>query len=293
MLEEKRKKLRLANILTYALFAVISLLAYFLPLNGNNVLSLELKYPNLVSGPAFVWYLFFIVLIGLAIFTRFQARNMAFRDNLTGRTLDALGWTASTAYILYIITIVLWHFEMLTLTLIVLVLVNVVLLIANGNIRENPDVMEEKFWVRNPFSLFFAWTLYLLMNTIAMRWHTAFSDELAAVILLVVFMALALSFAFFNMNIGVPIAWLLILIFKQIQYVDSYMFRMVAWAGIGAMIFMIVLIGRKDPFQHYFRKPVSRAMDKYNYGRESELEELEDELNKKLQTKPGGRITFR
>lgn len=293
MLEEKRKKLRLGNTLSYALFAVISLLAYFLPFNGNNVLSMELKYQNLVSGPALVWYLFFIVLIGLAIFVRFQAGDRTRRDQVAARTLDALGWTPSAAMILYALFITLWHFELLTLALVVLVLVDLTLLIANGNIRENPHVMDEKFWVRNPFSLFFAWTLYLTMSTIAMRWPGFFSDELSAVVLLVVFMGLALIFAFYNMNIGMPIAWLLFLLFKQIQYVDSYLFRMVAWAGIGAMVFMIVLIARKDPFQHYFRKPVNRAMDKFNYGEPSKLDALEDELNEQLQTKPGGRITFR
>lgn len=283
----------LANILTFVFFAIISILAYFLPLNGNNVLTMELKYTNLISGPAFVWYLFFAALISLAIFIRFQAGNMSISDNLIAKTLDTLGWTPSAAFILYAMAISLWHFERLTLALVVLILVNLVLLITNGNIRENPAVMDEKFWVRIPFSLFFAWTLYLMMTTIAMRWSSVFSDELAAVILLVVFMLLVLSYAIYNMNAGIPMAWLFILIFKQLQYVESYMFRMVAWAGIGAMVFIIFLIGRKDPYQHYFRKPVNRPMAKYDCGKESQIQELEDELNEQLQTKPGNKITFR
>ncbi len=293
MLTEKRKQLRLANIVTCWLFALISLIAYFLPLNGNNVLALEFKYSNLVSGPAFQWYLFFLTLIALGLFTWFQSRKKSLRNHIIPKTLDTLGWTAPASFILYSLGIVLWHFELLLPALFIFIILALVLFIANSNIRDQQDVFDEKFWVRNPFSFFIGWTLLMIMTTIAMRWQAIFSEELPAVILLTVFMGLVLLFAFVNRNIGVPFLWLIILIFKQIQFVDSYLFRMVAWAGIAAMIFMIVLLFRLAPKTHLYRKPVNHKMDKYNYGQDSAIEKLENELNDKLQTKPGGRITFR
>lgn len=40
-------------------------------------------------------------------------------------------------------------------------------------------------------------------------------------------------------------------------------------------------------------KPVTKAMDKYNYGRFSQLEALENELNESLHVKPGDQINLK
>lgn len=281
------------NLLAFIILTVVTLVAYFMPLNGNNVLTLEMKYPNLVTGPAFVWYFYFIALFGLALFNRFQAGTMKFRDTISAKALETLGWTSAAIGFLYSLATVFLHYEHLNLTITFLVLTVVIGSIANGNIRDQSAVMEEKFWVRNPFSLFLAWSLYLLMSTIAMRWPETFSQATPALILVVSFLAFVLYFAFANMNIGLPIYWILILLMKQFQNPDSQILKTAIWVGIIFLVITVFLIAQKDPHQHYYRKPVVKGMDKYNSGQESQLEKLETELNEKLKTKPGARISLR
>lgn len=290
---EKRKRSGTINILAFIILAGVTLAAYFMPLNGNNVLTLELKYPNLISGPAFTWYFYFIALLGLAFFTIFQARKMEYRDNISAKTTDTLGWLPAGLALVYSLATVFLHFEHFGLTITCLVLSAIILMVANGNIRDNEAVMAEKFWVRNPFSFFFGWVLYLLMSTIAMGWHQTFAQESPALILFVLFLAFVLYFAFANNNIGVPISWILILLLKQLQPPPSQMLMTLVWVGIGLLLIIIFQIVRKDHQQHSFRKPVSRAMDKFNFGEESKLKKLEEELNEELKTKPGARINLR
>lgn len=293
MLEEKRKRLRIINIVFFIILAAVSLFAYFLPLNGLNVLSLEMRYPGLTSGPALVWYLFFITLILLGMFTRFQAGNMQHRDNITAKTLDTIGWTFSGAALLYSLAIVLWHYERLGFALFFFILTMIVLMIANGNIRDNFDVMDEKLWVRNPISFFLGWVLFMMMTTIGMRWNGTFRGEMPSLLLFLAFLGFVFYYAFANMNIGVPVLWILIILAKLIQNTSTGLFRYALWGGLAILAAAVFMVARKGPHQQYYRKPVNRAMDKYNYGEESQLEKLEDELNEDLDTKPGGKIKLK
>lgn len=293
MTVEKRKKLRSINILAFLALAVVTLAAYFMPLNGINVLSLELKHPNLLSGPAFIWYFYFIALLGLALFTRFQAGNLQSRDNISAKTLETLGWIPGAVALFYSLATVFLHYEKLSLTITFLVLTAIVLMIANGNIRDNKDVMDEKLRVRNPFSLFFGWVLFLLMSSIAMRWNVTFAQEVPALILFLACLAFVLYFAFANINLGLPLYWILMLLVKQLQNPDGALLKTVIWGGIGVLFITVILIARRDRHQRYIKKPVVRAMDKYNSGQPSQLEQLEEELNAKLKTKPGARINLR
>ena len=281
------------NLLAFIVLTVVTLVAYFMPLNGNNVLTLEMKYPNLVTGPSFVWYFYFIALLGLALFNRFQAGNMKFREIISAKALETLGWTSAAIGFLYYVATVFLHYEHLNLTITFLVLTVIIGLIANGNIRDQSTVMEEKFWVRNPFSLFLGWSLYLLMSTIAMRWSNTFSQDTPTLILVVSFLAFVLYFAFANMNVGLPIYWILILLMKQFQNPDSQILKTAIWVGIIFLVITVLLITQKDPHQDYYRKPVVKGMYKYNTGQESQLEKLENELNEKLKTKPGAKISLR
>ena len=106
---EKRKRSRMINILAFLVLAGVTLAAYFMPLNGNNVLTLEMKYPNLIFGPALTWYFYFIALLGLALFTKFQAANMEYRDNISGKTLDTLGWLPTGLAVFYSLAMVFMH----------------------------------------------------------------------------------------------------------------------------------------------------------------------------------------
>ncbi len=293
MTTEKRKKLRVMNLLAFLVLAGVTLTAYFMPLNGINVLTLEMNHPNLISGPAFIWYLYFLSLLGMALFTWFQAGNMQFRNNISAKTLDTLGWIPTGVTLFYSLAIVFLHYERFGFAMTLLIFTAILLMAANGNIRDQEDVMDEKFWVRNPFSFFFGWVLYLLMNTIAMRWQDSFSRETPALILFIVFLAFILYFAFANMNLGLPISWMLGLLIKQLQNPDRFLLRAAFWAGIAVLLLTVILIARKDRHQHYYRKPVVRAMDKYNEGQASQIEELEHELNAALGTKPGARINLR
>lgn len=290
MFTEKNKNLKLINLITWLILVVTTLVAYFLPLNNNNVLTLETKYPGSLVGPALVWYLFFLSLIALGLFIWFQARSTVQSKLLRPKARYALGWTVGASFLLYSVATILWHYEKLGWSIFALILTTLVLFIANGNIRDNQDLMKEKFWIRNPFSFFTGWVLYLLMMTIAMRWSASFSMEMPAFLLLVSSLIVVIWYSFVNLNSGIPFIWMIALLLKLLQNPSQQTLVYALWGGVAALIISIYFISRLNPYPDRRHTPVTKAMDKYNYGRPSELETLEDELNESLQVKPGARI---
>ena len=293
MLTEKNKKLKIINSITWLILVGVTLAAYFMPLNENNVLTMETKYPGPLVGPAFVWYLFFLTLLGLTLFTWFQARSTPHQELLRAKTRYALGWTVGASYLLYSLATVLWHYEMFGWTIFVLVLTTLVLFIANGNIRDDVDLVNEKFWIRNPFSIFLGWVFYFLMMTIAMKWQPTFSLEMPTFLLLVASLVLVIWYSFINLNTGVLFVWLIGLILKLIENSAQQTILYALWGGLAALLISIYFIARLKPYAKGLHKPVTKAMDKYNYGRFSQLEALENELNESLQVKPGDQINLK
>lgn len=294
MLTEKNNKLKIINSITWLILVGVTLAAYFMPLNENNVLTMETKYPGPLAGPAFVWYLFFFTLLGLTLFTWFQARSTPHQELLRAKTRYALGWTVGASYLLYSLATVLWHFEKFGWTIFILALTSLVLFIANGNIRDDVDLVNEKFWIRNPFSIFLGWVFYFLMMTIAMKWQATFSLEMPAFLLLVASLVLVIWYSFINLNTGVLFVWLIVLILKLIENPAQQTIIYALWGGLAALLISIYFIARLKPYAKGLRKPVTKAMDKYNYGRFSQLEALENELNASLQVnKPGDQINLK
>jgi len=293
MLTEKNKKLKIINSITWLILVGVTLAAYFMPLNENNVLTMETKYQGPLVGPAFVWYLFFLTLLGLTLFTWFQARSTPHQELLRAKTRYALGWTVGASYLLYSLATVLWHFEKFGWTIFILVLTSLVLFIANGNIRDDVDLVNEKFWIRNPFSIFLGWVFYFLMMTIAQKWQPTFSLEMPAFLLLVASLVLVIWYSFINLNTGVLFVWLIVLILKLIENPAQQTIRYALWGGLAALLISIYFIVRLKPYAKGLHKPVAKAMDKYNYGRFSQLEALENELNESLQVKPGDQINLK
>lgn len=148
----------------------------------------------------------------------------------------------------------------------------------------------EKVNLRLPLTLWFTATLWLILFLFGVLFYKPMGQELPAALFLVAFSLLILRFARTNENAGLLIAWSL-LIAWQVLDGPSGMFVFLAQLVI-LILFLIAasLLLRKAPL--FSKKPVPRAMDKYNWGKAPQLHALEEDLNRKLNTKKGGRITL-
>lgn len=129
--------------------------------------------------------------------------------------------------------------------------------------------------------------------TIAMKWQATFSLEMPAFLLLAASLVLVIWYSFVNLNSGVLFVWLIMLILKLVQNPGPQTITFALWGGLIAIIISIYFITRLTPYAKGLHKPVTRAMEKYNYGKPSQLEALENELNESLQVKPGDRINLK
>ncbi|UUM11315.1 hypothetical protein NQU17_11740 [Clostridiaceae bacterium HFYG-1003] len=288
---QKQTRLKILNSLSWLILAAVSLSAYFLPIQAT-VLTLETRYPAPVVGPSYTWYLYFITLAGLTLFTLFQAGASPHRELIRQKARHALGWTVGASFILYSLAILSWHYELLGLAIFLLILTTLLLFAINGSIREDEDLWDETLLLRAPFCLFLGWVLFLLFQTIAMRWHTLFQQDVSAFLLLAVFLFFVIYYGLTTRSPAIVLLWLAALLLKFLQMPGSLL-RWMILGCLAALVLALIAILGKGPRYLPRHKLVSKGMDKYNFGRPSQLEALEEELNAELKTKPGDRIRLK
>ena len=152
------KKISLKQIITVlATIAVIVLnvLANALPFNGLNTGEISDRFDILFVPAGYVFSIWLLIYIGLIAFTVFQALP-AQRDNALLKKLAWPYWISVDANIIWL---VLWHWEVFSLTLVAMLALLVSLLVIYLRIRNaGRDLTTRERWlVRLPFSVYLGW----------------------------------------------------------------------------------------------------------------------------------------
>lgn len=154
------KALQILNILGFLLMILLNFLANFLPLNGLNTGELSDKYPNLFVPAGLTFSIWGVIYLLLLVFTIYQAStlfsNKASRVNTIVSQVGIWYFVSSVANALWI---VVWHYEFLPVSVVVMLFILLSLLLTNFGIVNINDVMtrKEKFLTKAPFGVYFGW----------------------------------------------------------------------------------------------------------------------------------------
>lgn len=284
----KRKQWRNMNIIGFAIMVLTIAMTNLIPI-GRSEAELRQSFPNLVNFPQGGGLILLLALIFFAFFTRFQAGNMQYREHISARTVEALGWLPMGIYVLYSLASLTYNLGNRALTLFFLILTLILLLSVNANIREDYAIEDEKVWVRNSFSLFTGWVLAMLTNTIAKLWHPTFMDETASVLLIAAMLILLLVYSLKNHSMMLVFSWLIYMILIA-RAPQSDLFKILGLVGIVAcLVLLAYLYFSKKPAKHR-HKHTAVKRPKFNHGEPDTIEALEEDLNHELSTDPSNRI---
>lgn len=166
----------LLNILAFSAVLTANYLANALPLNGKTTGELSGLYPNLFvpAGLTFsIWgviYLWLLVWVGVQVVALFHPATRA----RIAAGIEKIGlWFAATC-VLNVAWLFAWHWELLPLSVAVMVALLVVLWRLNTGIGAPADALE-KWLARAPFGIYQGWiTVALIANAtaflVAIRW---------------------------------------------------------------------------------------------------------------------------
>ncbi len=204
------KALQILNILGFLLMILLNFLANFLPLNGLNTGELSDKYPNLFVPAGLTFSIWGVIYLLLLVFTIYQAStlfsNKASRVNTIVSQVGIWYFVSSVANALWI---VVWHYEFLPVSVVVMLFILLSLLLTNFGIVNINDVMtrKEKFLTKAPFGVYLGWICVATIANVTawltgVRWTGSGLEQDSWAVIMIVVGALIVLFAALRLRNG-------------------------------------------------------------------------------------------
>lgn len=214
--------LRIGNLIAVIAVIVVNTLAVLLPINGMRPQDISDAYANLFAPAGVTFSIWSVIYVLLALFALYQ---LGLFKGKTGYRLDAVRRIgpffiiSSAANVAWIFA---WHYDIIPLSLGLMLIILVTLIISYLRIRKEPLSGKEKWFVRLPFSVYFGWITIATIANIVVLLVSAGIDGLSYP---------AVIWTNIILIAGLVIGSFIVLKFKDIAYGI-----VLVWAYIGILI---------------------------------------------------------
>lgn len=207
---------RIYPILFLILVIIVNFLANFLPIGGKSTGEVSDQYPTLFTPAGFtfgIWGLIYIALLAYVVYQVLPA-------NREKKLIDRINRHFLVNCIANILWIFAWHYELITLSLILMAVILGSLIGIYRHIKPGKlQGFREKLFIRFPFSLYFGWITVATLANISVEQAVIGMDNWMMTKTVWVFIELALAGAVGTVMI--------------IRYKDFVFAGVVAWAAYG------------------------------------------------------------
>lgn len=217
MIAQKRvSSIRILTIVTFFIMVAINGLANTLPINGQTSGAVSDFYENLFAPAGYtfgIWGLIYVLLLVYSIYQLDIFKSGI--DKMNSRLLDKIGIIFSISSVANTIWIFAWHYNVIWLSLILIVVILLCLIIINREIINASLSFKERLLVRLPFSIYFGWiTVATIANMttflVSVGWNGfGVPDNIWTIIILLVGFLIATATIILNRDLayGLVIIW--------------------------------------------------------------------------------------
>lgn len=246
---ESKKKNIIASIIvlvTYLVMVTVNALANILPINGIGTGEISDSYANLFApaGLTFaIWGVIYILLLGHSVYQLINRESLFKNEDYKW-----VGFWFAFSSIINTIWIFAWHYEIIWLSLILMILILVSLIIINMSLRNVHATTKEALFIKIPFAVYFGWiTVATIANVttflVSINWNmfgiseVIWTDTMILVGAIVGFLAILYYKSF---SYGLVIIWAYLGI--AIKHLSSEFFDGKYVSVVIAVIVSIVII---------------------------------------------------
>lgn len=152
--ESKAKVLIILNTITFILMITVNVLANILPLNGVTTGEVSDSYPNLFAPAGLTFSIWGVIYIGLTASILYQLGVYKGNNAEVVNRIGPYFWISSLANRAWIFT---WHYKLIPLSFLLMVVILVCLIVISVKLHSNDLRLNEKIFIRIPFSIYFGW----------------------------------------------------------------------------------------------------------------------------------------
>lgn len=163
------------NVIAYLVTVTVNTMAVVLPLNGLTTAQISDRFPVLVTPDDYVFSIWSVIYLLLALFTLYQALPGKRHDD----QLRSIGYLPAVAGILNTIWIFVWHFELFALTVPVMLGLLATLIVIHVRLRSARREGGVARWlVGLPFSVYLGWiTVATIANVSQMLYWAGYRGD--------------------------------------------------------------------------------------------------------------------
>jgi len=150
--------IKIITTVTFSAMVIANALANALPINGLTTGQISDFYPNLFAPAGWTFAIWGLIYLLLAVYTLYQLG--VFQDNIDtvrGELLNEIGILFSISSVANAAWIFAWHYRVVPLSLVLIVVILVCLILINQKINKEQLSAKEKLFVGLPFSVYFGW----------------------------------------------------------------------------------------------------------------------------------------
>ena len=236
--------LKYINLIFFAVMVVMNYLANALPINNKTTGALSDALPNLFVPAGLTFSIWGIIYLLLAAFCVIQFKST------NNEVIEKIGWLFVVSCLLNALWIVAWHYQKLSLSLLIMAGMLISLIYINLIIRELPFGI-----IKAAFGVYLGWIcIAAIANVTALLvrydWNGFGISEQAWTIIMISIGTLIVSITLLRMQnpfIGVAVIWA----FLGIYIKRSTDYRTIAFIAIAALVLIsiVTLLG-------FFRKRI-------------------------------------
>ena len=205
------------NLAAFAIMILLNVLSNAVPLNGQTMTEISAKYESLFTPAGFTFSIWGVIYLFLLIFVIWQALP-AQRSNVKVARISTYFKINCLANALWI---VVWHYDLLAVSLVVMILILVTLVLIYNTLVNEVDTAAfvEHLVLYLPFSLYTGWiTVATLANASVLQTGNAWDDLLLT----------SVQWTFAKLALAGAIGTTII-----VKYRDPMFAVAVAWAAFG------------------------------------------------------------
>jgi hypothetical protein len=196
------RTLRIIALVSYVFMVVMNTLATTLPLNNQTTAEISDRYDTLFAPIGYTFAIWGVIYLLLGVYSVYQL----IRPNTV---IDAITPWFIASSLLNGVWIVAWHYEVIWLSLVLIVSLLITLIVINKDTTRGRSPWSTSLAIRLPFSVYFGWvTVATVANASALlvqwgwRGGDTVPEETWLIIILVVAAAIGTTTALINSSVG-------------------------------------------------------------------------------------------